>query len=167
MYILLLQNSQCNPVKIAFAAAVAQILKVPEMVAECGPFAPLFRSWRLEIGSLQPCVQPCYDRVYILSSKQCQCEICCDDCVNSICTDGHKYGHFPQCDPSEKEVPLYRSSRRPNRTSRAPIATFCLHLLCRTSPIAPPQLNSSRPQICNPRNDQDAPNKTQDELEDP
>ena len=54
------------------------------------------------------------------------------------------------------------------RTSRAPITTFrplASHLSHRISPITPLQLNRSRPQICNPRNDQDA-QKTQ-ELEDP
>ena len=39
--------------------------------------APLFRSSRVP-------AHPCYDRVNsIVDAKQCQCEICCDDCVNS------------------------------------------------------------------------------------
>ena len=148
MYILLLQDSQCNPVKIAFAAAVVQILSAGNGSQNVVPLHRFSGRGDSKLGPCNPAMT-----VYILPPKQCRCEICCDDCVNtakgenSICTDG------PQCDPP---APLYRSSRHPNRTSRAPVVTFCPHLLCRTSPIAPLQLNSSRPQNCNPRNDQDS-----------
>ena len=96
----LLQDSQCKRVKIAFAV----------IIVEMG-----IRGRRM--WSLVPTIQ----RATLLWP-------CIFYRQNSVCetrTDGHKYGHFLQCDPPDKEVPLYRSSHHPNCTPRAPIATFC------------------------------------------